>query len=59
MIEEFEQSTIEDQQEAITADTAGLTAKIEQHIRAHPREWVWMHRRWKTRPSEEQKGSAS
>ncbi len=33
-----------------TAFTAAMTAAIEAHIRAVPHEWVWMHRRWKTRP---------
>jgi KDO2-lipid IV(A) lauroyltransferase len=31
--------------------TATCTAIQEAAIRAHPEEWVWMHERWKTRPS--------
>ena len=33
--------------------TAMLTKAIEDHIRQHPDEWVWMHRRWKKRPEGE------
>lgn len=33
-----------------TALTAAMTREIEADVRAHPHEWVWMHRRWKTRP---------
>jgi KDO2-lipid IV(A) lauroyltransferase len=30
--------------------TAACTASIEQAIREAPAEWVWMHRRWSTKP---------
>lgn len=26
---------------------------IEEHIRAHPDEWLWVHKRWKNRPPSE------
>jgi Kdo2-lipid IVA lauroyltransferase/acyltransferase len=31
--------------------TAACTAHLEAAIRARPEEWVWMHERWRTRPS--------
>ena len=33
--------------------TAACTAVLEEAIRRHPAEWVWMHERWRTRPSGE------
>ena len=31
-------------------DTQALHAVLEQVIREHPGQWLWIHRRWKTRP---------
>lgn len=33
--------------------TAVCTAHIERWVREHPELWLWMHRRWKTRPAPE------
>jgi len=33
-----------------TANTALFTAVLERYIRDYPEQWLWMHRRWKTRP---------
>jgi KDO2-lipid IV(A) lauroyltransferase len=36
------------------ANTVQFTAAIEMAIRKDPEQWLWMHRRWKTRPAGEQ-----
>jgi KDO2-lipid IV(A) lauroyltransferase len=35
-------------------DTAALQKKLEEIVRAHPDQWLWIHRRWKTRPPGEE-----
>jgi KDO2-lipid IV(A) lauroyltransferase len=34
----------------VTRDTQALHTKLEEVIRAFPDQWMWIHRRWKTRP---------
>jgi KDO2-lipid IV(A) lauroyltransferase len=36
-----------------TADTARIQAAVEDAIREYPDQWLWIHRRWKTRPEGE------
>ncbi|MDT8903790.1 lysophospholipid acyltransferase family protein [Anaeroselena agilis] len=36
--------------------TRKLNAILEEHIRAHPHEWFWLHNRWKTKPPAEKAG---
>ncbi len=37
----------------VLANTAAFTAAIESAVRRNPEQWLWMHRRWKTRPAGE------
>ena len=39
-----------DDQADILANTAAFTAIIETFVRRYPEQWLWVHRRWKTRP---------
>jgi KDO2-lipid IV(A) lauroyltransferase len=39
----------------VVANTALFTATIEAYVRRYPEQWLWVHRRWKTRPEGEDK----
>jgi KDO2-lipid IV(A) lauroyltransferase len=36
--------------EDVRRNTQGFTAVFEDMVRRHPDHWLWMHKRWKTRP---------
>ncbi len=40
-----------DREQDILANTARYTKVIEEQIRAHPAQWFWLHKRWKSRPT--------
>ncbi len=46
----LEPSNTGDRKQDIITTTAAYTAEIEKIIRAYPGQWMWIHRRWKTRP---------
>jgi len=37
----------------IRANTQKFTSIIEHYVRKYPEQWLWVHRRWKTRPEGE------
>jgi len=47
----YDPSPADSEAEAVRI-TATCTARLEQAIRQSPSEWVWMHRRWKTKSPE-------
>ena len=38
------------QKEDVQTNTARYTKALEAVIRRHPDQWLWIHRRWRTRP---------
>lgn len=44
---EVELSNNEDDETAIIEDTKRFSGYIENYIKQHPTEWLWIHRRWK------------
>ena len=45
--------TGDDEADAVS-NTAKCTAAIEAYVRRYPDQWLWVHRRWKTRPEGEE-----
>jgi Kdo2-lipid IVA lauroyltransferase/acyltransferase len=43
-----------DDEQDVLANTGRFTAAIEEYVRRYPDQWLWVHRRWKTRPEGEQ-----
>jgi len=43
----------EDHETDVVANTAIVTKIFEAYARRYPDQWLWMHRRWKTRPAGE------
>lgn len=49
----IEPASTGDRQADIVSTTAQYTAEIESIIRRYPDQWMWIHKRWKTRPKGE------
>jgi Kdo2-lipid IVA lauroyltransferase/acyltransferase len=39
-----------DEEEDVKRVTQKFTSVIEEQIRRYPEQWLWVHKRWKTRP---------
>ena len=51
---EIEFTRTEDPEADLVTNTARFSKIIEGFIRETPTQWVWMHRRWRTRPEDEE-----
>lgn len=43
-----------DETEDVRGLTQAITSVVENYVRRYPDQWLWIHRRWKTRPPGEQ-----
>lgn len=51
--EELELQQTDDTEADALANTALFNRVLEDYIRKYPDQWLWLHRRWKTRPAGE------
>ncbi len=49
----LELATTGDEEADALRNTAAFTQVIENYARQYPEQWLWVHRRWKTRPEGE------
>lgn len=47
---EVEYEKTADDEESVRELTQKVTKVIEKYVRAHPEQWMWIHKRWNTRP---------
>lgn len=52
----IEHKKTEDHAADVKAVVARINAAVEKSIRAYPEQWLWVHKRWKTRPPGEVPG---
>ena len=50
----IEHASTGDRHRDIVETTAEFTAEMEKFIREYPEQWLWIHKRWKTRPEGEE-----
>jgi KDO2-lipid IV(A) lauroyltransferase len=43
----------DDEKEDIRELTSGLTSVVESYVRRYPSQWLWIHKRWNTRPGKD------
>ena len=51
-VKEIEFTSADDENHVIIDATQRVTSQLEQWIRQYPEQWVWIHKRWKSRPQD-------
>jgi KDO2-lipid IV(A) lauroyltransferase len=46
----IEPVTTGNRKQDVVATTAQFTAEVEKLVRAYPEQWLWIHKRWRSRP---------